>query len=62
MNFEEMQKLVETLRAQAKQLEATADALEMSLAPWKAQQAVMTGMAPFLDFWKAVLSPIKAKD
>lgn len=52
-----MEKLVDTLRAQAKQLEATADALEMSLSPWKAQQAMMTNMAPILDFWKSFFTP-----
>ncbi len=41
MNMEEIEKTIQNLRVQAHQLEATADALEAWITPWRNAQRMM---------------------
>jgi prefoldin subunit 5 len=61
MDMTELERMIETMRAQAQALNATADQLEASIKPWKIMQAQMQTWQQLSDEWNKLWLPPKQK-
>jgi prefoldin subunit 5 len=58
MNMDEIEKTIQNLRVQATQLNATADALEVWITPWRnAQHMISEAQKTMQQFWTPWTKP-----